>query len=112
MLSNKQQKENVTTRAGRERMMGGIDALYRSGDIWVSVPWSIISAIVLSWATIRDVAIALCNGKSDCAHAISPPNLFPNNNTIIAIYTSFYSSYMNPKYKTLNPELISVPQCH
>jgi hypothetical protein len=75
MLSNKQQKENVTTRAGRERMMGGIDVLYRSGDIWVSVPWSIISAVVLSWATIRDVAIALCNGKSDCAHAISPPNL-------------------------------------
>jgi hypothetical protein len=40
-----------------------------------SSSWSIVPAVVVSCATILDVAIALCNGKSDCAHAISPPNL-------------------------------------
>jgi hypothetical protein len=83
----------------RER---GFDAHYRSLFMWMSIPWSIVPAVVVSCATILDVAIALCNGKSDCAHAISPPNLF-SYHTVIGIETSCPSSFI--LYLTLNPKL-------
>jgi hypothetical protein len=69
----------------RERKREGMTPLYRSGDMWVSVFWSIVPAFVLSCVTILDVAIALCNGKRDCTDAISPDNLLSSSHNIIAL---------------------------
>jgi hypothetical protein len=54
-----------------EKRVGKSNAHYRSGDI----PWKSAPAVVLSCATNRDDAVALCNGNNDCMHAISPGNL-------------------------------------
>jgi hypothetical protein len=69
----------------RERKREGMTPLYRSGDMWVSVFWSIVPAFVLSCVTILDVAIALCNGKRDCTDAISPDNLLSSSHNITAL---------------------------
>ena len=54
---------------------GQSNAHYRSGDMWVSVPWRRAPAVVLNWATMRADAVAQCNGSKDCMHAISSGNL-------------------------------------
>jgi hypothetical protein len=91
MLSDQTMMEHGDTKYRRH---------YRSLFMWMSIPWSIVPAVVVSCATILDVAIALCNGKSDCAHAISPPNLFSYHN-VIGIEKSCPSYFM--LYLTLNP---------
>jgi hypothetical protein len=96
MLSDQTMKEHGDNKYRREDLTH-----YRSLFMWVSIPWSIVPAVVVSCATILDVAIALCNGKSDCAHAISPPNLF-SYHTVNGIETSCPPSFM--LYLTLNPK--------